>query len=66
MNERERGINMRITVKQLEERIKTINELTNNKYEIIASKTKVLINKLSTLSAIPPCPGSKFEKSFIP
>ena len=25
---------MRITVKQLEERIKTINELTNNKYEI--------------------------------
>lgn len=25
---------MRITIKQLEERIKTINELTNNKYEL--------------------------------
>ena len=31
--------NMRITIKQLEERIKTINSLTNNKYKIHLYKT---------------------------
>ena len=31
--------NMRITIKQLEERIKTINDLTNNKYKIHLYKT---------------------------
>ena len=30
---------MRITIKQLEERIKTINDLTNNKYKIHLYRT---------------------------